>query len=289
MSTAHVSTIPQLAAIRSEMESLDRMNWTAGLTLLAFGRRIGVRVNDPDILKLLPNHLPYGWKRAEGATVERLYSLFASGRQNNPKLRRSHFVFAGAVELARSLNLSEILQALERDARLFVAERARRRIFVHAAAVGWNGRAIVIPGKSMSGKTTLAAEFVRAGATYYSDEYAVLDARGRVHPYAKPLSIRNSDDYHQADFPAEAFGGRIGTVPLPVGMLLVTRYRRGSRWRPREISSGMGALALLANTVAARSLPERTMNVVRNALVTASVLAGIRGEATGVVESVLRP
>jgi hypothetical protein len=30
------------------------------------------------------------------------------------------------------------------------------------------------------------AELVRAGATYYSDEFAVLDSRGRVHPFPRP-------------------------------------------------------------------------------------------------------
>jgi hypothetical protein len=34
---------------------------------------------------------------------------------------------------------------------------------------------------SYSGKTTLVSELIRAGATYYSDEYAVIDERGRVH------------------------------------------------------------------------------------------------------------
>src|SRR5947207_12547351 len=167
------------------MGEIDRMGWTASLLFLAFGRRMGVRVNDPESLPLLTKHLPYGWKPARGHRVEKLYSIFSSGQQYNPKSRRAHRVFAGAVELARSLKLNDVFEAFERDARMFVAEHARRRVFVHAAAVGWKGKAILIPGESMSGKTNLAAEFVRAGATYYSDEYAVLDDHGRVHPYAK--------------------------------------------------------------------------------------------------------
>jgi hypothetical protein len=43
---------------------------------------------------------------------------------------------------------------------------------------------MVLPGKSFAGKTTLVAALVRAGAEYWSDEYAVLDANGDVHPYA---------------------------------------------------------------------------------------------------------
>ena len=113
----------------SRTERINRIGWTAALTFLAYGRRIGVRVNDPHVLKVLPKHLPYGWKPAEGPAqdrkVERLYSLFTSGREHNPKSRRSHRVFAGAVELARSLQLDEVLEAFERDARMFIAEHAR--------------------------------------------------------------------------------------------------------------------------------------------------------------------
>jgi len=59
--------------------------------------------------------------------------------------------------------------------------------------VAWRGRAILLPGRSYVGKSTLVMELVRAGAVYYSDEYAVLDARGRVHPFAQPVALREPD------------------------------------------------------------------------------------------------
>jgi len=83
-----------------------------------------------------------------------------------------------------------VFEAFETDLQLYVAEMAPRRLFVHAGVVGWRGQAIIIPGRTFTGKTTLVAALVKAGATYYSDEYAVLDVRGRVHPYARPLGIR---------------------------------------------------------------------------------------------------
>ena len=55
----------------------------------------------------------------------------------------------------------------------------------HAGVVGWRGRAIVIPGRSHAGKSTLVAELVRRGAVYYCDEFAVLHETGRVHPYRR--------------------------------------------------------------------------------------------------------
>jgi hypothetical protein len=276
-----------LPMVVGEQYKVDQLGWSARASFVAYGRRIGVRVNHAGVLKLLPKHLPYGSKPSQVQNVDRLYSLFTTGLRKNPKHRIPNALFGGAECLACSFELSDVLEMLERDARLFVAEHAQRRIFVHAGVVGWNGRAIVIPGKSMSGKTSLTAEFVRGGAIYYSDEFAVFDEEGRVHPYAKPLSVRGGDGYRQTDLPVETFGGRTGTRPLRVGMVLVTRYGNRARWRPQGISAGMGALALLANTVAARRQPEKTLDVLRKAVCTASVLKSLRGEAGAVVESVL--
>ena len=113
-------------------------------------------------------------------------------------------------------------------------------------------RAILIPGRTRSGKTTLVAELVRAGATYYSDEYAVLDEDGWVHPFAKPLSIRVAAGQPQDLVDVAALGGHAGTVPLRVGAVVSTRFVTGVRWQPEPLSAGHATLHLLDNAVAAR-------------------------------------
>ena len=148
--------------------------------------RIGIRTNDPDVLRQLPGLLPPGWKPAPSAVVDQLFSLRVGGRSRG-RVRHYNLLYWGAARRARSLDLDSVFESLESDMRLSVASGAKRRIFVHAGVVGWKGHAIVIPGRTFSGKSTLVAELLRAGATYYSDELAVLDARGRVHPFQKPL------------------------------------------------------------------------------------------------------
>ena len=128
--------------------------------------------------------------------VDYLYSGFASAAL---RLGVRHFqsAYNGAAQVSRSLELDDVIDRYESDLQLLVAEEARSRFFVHSGAVGWKGKAILIPGRRLSGKTTLVAELVRAGATYYSDEYAVLDANGFVHAYEKPLSIRSEPGARQ--------------------------------------------------------------------------------------------
>jgi hypothetical protein len=192
------------------------------------------------------------------------------------------------VRLARSFGLDDLFETLESDLRLFVAELAKHRVFVHAGVVGWKGQAIVIPGRSYSGKSTLVAELVRAGATYYSDEYAVLDPRGRVHPFYKPLELREEGEFRQTKITAAELGGHSGTKPLPVGLVLMTQFKSGAQWRPRKLSAGKGVLEMLFNTVSARRSPEKAMATLQCVTANADVLKGVRGSATEVVPLVLR-
>src|SRR5258706_3289708 len=158
------------------MEKIDRLGWAAGVAVVSHGVSVGLRTNEPEALDRLVRRLPPGWRPAASPRVERLYSLRV-GDGPGRGIRRFSLLYRDDVKVARSLEPTAIVSALESDLQLYLAERARRRIFVHAGVVGWQGRAVLIPGHSMSGKSTLVAALVRAGASYYSDEYAVLDAR----------------------------------------------------------------------------------------------------------------
>ena len=199
-----------------------------------------------------------------------------------------NLLFADINRLASSLDPAPVLEAFESDLHRYVAEWAPRRVFVHAGVVGWKGRAIVIPGRSFTGKSTLVAELVRHGATYYSDEYAVLDGRGRVHPFPRALALRNNGNTKQERLSLKSLGGKTGSEPLPVGLVVVSRYRAGARWRPRRLTPGQGVLALLANAVSARRQPNRVLSSLRQAIARAPVIQGTRGEAGEVAAQLLR-
>ena len=158
---------------------------------------------------------------------------------------------------------------------------------MHAGAVGWKGRAIVIPGPSLSGKTTLVQEFLRAGATYYSDEFAVLDRQGFLHPFATALSVRGESSESPKMSAASEFGQSIGARRLPIACVLATTYRSGAKWRFKTVTKGEGVLALLANTVAARKVPSATLSTLSRAVAQAEIFKSERGEAKDVVDEVL--
>jgi serine kinase of HPr protein (carbohydrate metabolism regulator) len=169
----------------------------------------------------------------------------------------------------------------------WVSAEARNRVFVHAGVVAWNGKAIVIPGKRNTGKTTLVAELVRQGATYYSDEHAVLDMQGRVHPYPKPLAIYSEATSRRIKTPVAELGGTAGVKPLPVSLVVASEYRNGAQWRARQVSPGKGVLTLLANTVSARRRPEAALATLQRVVSRARVLKSIRGEAKETASAIL--
>jgi hypothetical protein len=258
------------------------------MSLTAYGVRVGVRVNDAAMLDAIRSYLPVGWKPSPVSVVERLYSLIHGGAGERPGVRRFNLLYGDIVRLARTTDLEEMLEMFESDLQLHVAEAARRRVFIHAGVVGWKGRAILIPGRSLSGKTTLVAALVRLGATYYSDEYAVMDKSGRVHPFPKPLQIREGASTKQTKHSVEEFGGRVGHRPLPVGLIISSRYRSGARWRPRPLSTGQGMLELLANTVSARRNPRAALSALQQAASGAQTLKGERGEAANAAHAILK-
>jgi hypothetical protein len=126
---------------------------------------------------------------------------------------------------------------------------------------------------------------VRAGATYYSDEYAPVDSAGMIQPYAKPLSIRSDGD--EANTLVAVPEGHTGRTPIRAGLIVLTSYEPGAEWLPGSCTPGEGALGLLEHTIPARSRPSDALEVVCRLAQEARVISGKRGEASGMADAVL--
>src|SRR5713226_2163874 len=123
------------------MQKLDRLGWAAGICFVAYGLRVGIRVNNPAVLSQVVPCLPVGWKPALSPAVDIMYSVIVGGDEPRPGIRRFHLLYAGSARLARTMELDQVFEILESDLQLRMAELAPRRIFVHAGVVGWRGRA----------------------------------------------------------------------------------------------------------------------------------------------------
>jgi hypothetical protein len=269
------------------MAKLDRLGWAEATGGTFFGVRLGVRVSAAGALAEAAGRLPPGPAPAGRPRVARLYSWVVGGAGSRPGMRRMHLVYADASLVARTPAREEALAALESDARLYVAEHAPRRVFVHAGVVGWRGRAVLVPGRSHSGKSRLVEAFVRAGATYYSDEYAVLDGAGRVHAFPASLSIRGDGAAPAYRISAAELTGGAAVPPLPVGLVAAVSYSATGPGRWRTVSAGEGALAVLAHSLPARRRPSAALRTLVRALRESRVVVGRRGEADEAAQRLL--
>ena len=192
----------------------------------------------------------------------------------------------GRCKLESAASMEAALDLIVSDLQRTLANRADGLVFVHAGAVAWQGRALVLPGRSRSGKSELVAALVRAGAEYLSDEFAVFDGAGLVHPYARAIALRQQDGT-RAWIPAESLGARIAARPVPPALIAFLRFAPDARWRPRPLSSGRAVLGLLRHAVAARRRLPLTRSVLVPVASSVGALTGVRGEAADLAERLL--
>lgn len=236
-----------------------------------YGARIEVSSPDAFIVDALPALLPP-------------HSQMAALEETDVQVRvRSHdgdewqitTSFSDVPVRAKTARVFHELQSRLHDA---VAQYARGYLFVHAGVVAVEGAAIVAPGKTMTGKTTLVRALIDQGAHYISDEFAVLSQDGMVHPYPKPLSVR--DEQGVANLvKAEQLGAPVQVEPVPVQLVARTTYEEGGVWQPAAMGAAETLLAMLANTVAVRTVPALTMQVLGLVSENCVGLGGSRGEA----------
>jgi hypothetical protein len=189
--------------------------------------------------------------------------------------------------VADSELMTTALSELNGHLTIYVAEHAPDFVFVHAGVVACNGRALLLPGVSHAGKSTLVAELVRAGATYYSDEFALLDSQGNVHAFPRDLRMRRPGLREQTSVPLSQFRGRAGVEPLTAGMVVFAEYVEDAHWDPQPLSLGTAVLETLLHTVPVQRTPARAMAAVSAMMQHATAWKSLRGEAAATAQSLL--
>ena len=265
----------------ARFRGMDQM-YTA-IAFEAFGARIGIRIAESVASDVRPR-LPPRARLITSEDYDTVYSV-----NSIPSKSSSHTIYQlerDGADVGSYRSLSRIGRELESDMHFRVALAARDFLFVHAGVVQWKGQAVVVPGRTETGKSSLIMALVHAGAEYFSDEYAVLDREGRVHPYPKPLSQRREGGPPRLHT-AEALGSQQEAPAVPMGLAAITRFRDGAAWNPRRISKAQVMMALFDNTVVAESRPEFALSVLAKAVEGTEGLEGERGEASEMVSALL--
>jgi hypothetical protein len=148
--------------------------------------------------------------------------------------------------------------------------RQPQHLLIHAAAAVRDGRMILLPGESTSGKSTFAAELAALGWTLFSDELAPVDpATLQVVPFPLPVGIKSRSvaalqNFYPALAAQSVFRRADGQIvrylgpsqlpladpaadPVPIAILVFPRYRPGMPARLDRMTP-LEALERLART-----------------------------------------
>ncbi|NED99625.1 hypothetical protein [Phytoactinopolyspora halotolerans] len=148
-------------------------------------------------------------------------------------------------------------------------------LLLHAGAVERAGQAVLFPGESGVGKSTLTAACLIRGFGYITDEAVALDPdTGRVTGLARPLMLTpwstealgldpalggwSDESADKLAFTAQSIGARAVTEPVAVGHVVLVR-RSGARSNPviEPVAAGEVLAAVLAASFNHYRLGER--------------------------------
>lgn len=165
-------------------------------------------------------------------------------------------------------------ERVESDLALFAAEHLAESVAVHAAVLVHRGRAILVPGVSGVGKSTLSVAAVAAGVAVLTDEYALVHpTTGLVTGWRRPVRLRRPGGV------IERLDLAVESPPVPVGLVALVRFERGAVDQWADITAADAVLGLMANTVCARSRPDESFDAALAIARGARAVSGVRGEA----------
>jgi hypothetical protein len=251
----------------------------------AYGVQIALRTQT-DLLEYLPSPLIPVAPSENSGNVQHVRYEFVETRSAEG---RPMFVVAkDGARLFASSDVRAAARTLESSVHLQVAALTDQVAFVHAGVVAWRGRALILPGPSHSGKSTMVASLIAAGGTYYSDEYAVIDLEGRIRAFPRQLRLRCAVEQKSSAGPIASTVNGEAIEPLQPAWIMNLRYRPDGVWDPKELTPGQTLLALLENTVAVRRQPELSLRTLGLAVGSSIGWQSERGEADNATREIVR-
>lgn len=254
---------------------------THAFTVRAFGSNIQVETPCLEARSVLNRYILPSLPRMDGAAGQP--HILVRVTQDDGQFQ----VFVDNVLVASARNSIGLVSPLIKVLDDAVVARLTTLRALHSGAVLWDNRVLLLPGATHAGKSSLVAELLRRGATYFSDEFALIDSDGRVHPYPRPLLLRNGRPEQSPVLPEE-LNASVGNAPAPVGWILSLEYQPACTWSVVAMPQGEAVLTLLKNTPHFLAESPELVALFQRAVAGATCYSGRRAEAGPAVDEILR-
>jgi hypothetical protein len=224
----------------------------------SLGLLVSVRCDDAS-LRARVDDLYAACRAAPTRAVDLELEILGAPEQMSPPV---YELRAGGKSCLRTTDPDELLEWVAWKVNSAALESPRVELALHAAAVAFDGAAVVITGPSGAGKSTLASALTLAGAAYMGDDSLVVDgATAQIRSNPKPIGL--DDDSRTALMriaptnPAlrharrmlapHALGAVVAAgVPVPAALIVHSFYRPDISTLVTPITPA-GAAAVLAD------------------------------------------
>ena len=208
---------------------------------------------------------------------------------------------------------SKLLPSLEWAMNWCIPAYDHTRLLIHCGVVVKNGKAILFPAKSGSGKSTTSSFLGLRDWTLYSDEMAVINlASGLVEPMFRPTSLKNEsidiirpfvgEKHHMSRTTEGTHKGNIAHVrtntrarydtlqACPIAAVVFLHYSPSSQHQVYEIEQGIGFAKLVKNAFNYSVVGEAGFNlladIVGNALILETTYADML-DVESIIDSIV--
>ncbi|NJD90344.1 MAG: hypothetical protein FIA91_02315 [Geobacter sp.] len=253
--------------------------------LSAFGAVVEITSPDRETLEQCTATLPGYWLKAGDRRPDVCFNITKPTHEQEGE---RHFLFQeNGIPLEFTINGTQAQHLLAKRVDYLLGAYARDCAFLHAGIVVHEGRAILIPGLSHVGKSTLTAALVQSGAHYVSDDIAVIDRSGRAYILNRASNLRE-DVAEIFDLPSSAHTECLHEGTLPVKAIMLLNYHKSQKsLELSPLSKGETVLRLIANSMNGRHQPETVIHCCGAAVRQAICCEGVRGEAKTVAPLIL--
>ena len=168
---------------------------------------------------------------------------------------------------------AELIYEIDKDLTIALQRARSDLLFLHAAVVALDGRALALCGPSGVGKSTTTFALLHHGFGYLSDELAPVDAvDGVVHPYAHALCLKSHppapyrlpagvlDACETLHVPVAELPGSYASKPMPLAAIVfLSRSSGGNSAHMPQLSAAAACACMLS--CALNSLAHRDQGV----------------------------
>lgn len=199
------------------------------ISLLVLGQRVQVEYDDALLYQLLIAN--FGAMARPGRIVPADLQYVIGESDGQLIIER-----AGHLPV-RCKGPDNLLTVLEKCITVDLQKKRPDLLFLHSAAIEWQGKAYLFAADSGSGKSTTTWAMLHHGFGYLSDELSPIDLQSmRIIPYPHALCLKQQppmpyplpdETVHlggRMHVPAESLPGKTVTEPLPLGGVFLLKY-----------------------------------------------------------------